>query len=97
MRHRLLCHISRFHSSLVANSERSHAWDIFASVALVRPPIIAPPMNDVEKRYYDLMLKREFEGSFRCDFELRQLRDERYFFVGFHLYVFSHLVMYFMF
>ncbi|VDO22616.1 Uncharacterized protein BM_BM6861 [Brugia malayi] len=74
---RILCHISRFHSSLAVSSEHSHIWDIFASIALVRPPIIAPPMNDIEKRYQNFMLQRELEDSLRCDFELRQLRDER--------------------
>ncbi|CAG9534977.1 unnamed protein product [Cercopithifilaria johnstoni] len=77
MRHRVLYQISRFHSLLAASSERSSVWDIFASIALVRPPIIAPPMNDIEKRYSDFMLQRELEDSLRCDFELRQLRDER--------------------
>ncbi|KAL4003552.1 39S mitochondrial ribosomal protein L46 family protein [Acanthocheilonema viteae] len=77
MRHRVLNQISRLHSSLASSSEGSHVWDIFASVALIRPPIIAPPMSDIEKRYHDFMLQRELENSLRCDFELRQLRDER--------------------
>lgn len=85
MGHRVLYQISRFQSSLAVSSKRSHVWDIFASVALIRPPIIAPPMNDIEKRYHDFMFRRELEDSFRCDFELRQLRDERYFFVTVYL------------
>lgn len=85
MHHRIPYQISRFHSSLASSSERSNIWDIFASVALMRPPIIAPPMNDIEKRYSDFMSQSELEGSLRCDFELRQLRDERYFFVTVYL------------
>ncbi|EFO26460.1 hypothetical protein LOAG_02019 [Loa loa] len=77
MGHRVLRHISSFHSSLTLSSKHSHVWDIFASVALVRPPFTAPPMSDIEKRYHDFMLQRELEDSLRCDFELRQLRDER--------------------
>ncbi|VDK63317.1 unnamed protein product [Onchocerca ochengi] len=77
MGHRILYQVLRFHSSMALNSKCSHVWDIFASVALIRPPIIAPPMLDIEKRYYDLMLQRELENSLLCDFELRQLRDER--------------------
>ncbi|MCP9259637.1 hypothetical protein DINM_002569 [Dirofilaria immitis] len=73
---RILYQALRFHSLLAISGERSHVWDIFASVALIRPPIIAPPMHDVEKRYHDFIFQRELEDSFRCDFELRQLRDE---------------------
>ncbi|VDN39765.1 unnamed protein product, partial [Gongylonema pulchrum] len=51
--------------------------DIFAAVALVRPPVIAPPMNKLEQRYSHVMAEREIECSLRSDFELRQLRDER--------------------
>ncbi|VDP12519.1 unnamed protein product [Onchocerca flexuosa] len=77
MGHRILHQVLRFHSSMAVSSKCSHVWDIFASVALIRPPIIAPPMLDIEKRYHDLMLQKELENSLRCDFELRQLRDER--------------------
>ncbi|VDN06757.1 unnamed protein product [Thelazia callipaeda] len=73
-------HFPRFYSSLATTSERcihSRTWEIFASVALFRPPIIAPRMNEIEQRYHSLMLQKELEDSLRCDFELRQLRDER--------------------
>lgn len=83
MRYKVLYNISRFYSSSASSSERLRVWDIFASVALVRPPITAPPMNDIEKRHHDFMLEKELEDSLLCDFELRQLRDERYFFVTF--------------
>ncbi|VDK68637.1 unnamed protein product [Litomosoides sigmodontis] len=77
MRYKILHNISRLYSSSASNGERLRVWDIFASVALVRPPITAPPMNDIEKRYHDFILQRELEDSLLCDFELRQLRDKR--------------------
>uniref|UniRef100_A0A915PY77 39S ribosomal protein L46, mitochondrial n=1 Tax=Setaria digitata TaxID=48799 RepID=A0A915PY77_9BILA len=77
MSHRALRQLLRFQSSLAVSDRPPHVWDIFASVAVIRPPIIAPPMIDVEKRYHDVMLQKELERSLLCDFELRQLRDER--------------------
>lgn len=60
------------------HAENTKLWDVFAAVALQRSAIIAPPMREIEKRYNEVMLKEEVEKSFLSDFELRQMRDERF-------------------
>lgn len=53
-------------------------WDIFASVVLSRPPVIAPPMSEVEQRFQKLQKAEERENSLMCDYELKTLQDQKW-------------------
>lgn len=51
-------------------------WDISAGVALMRAPVIAPPMTDVEQRYDEACHATENELSLRSNFEIRAIKDQ---------------------
>uniref|UniRef100_F1KX29 Large ribosomal subunit protein mL46 n=1 Tax=Ascaris suum TaxID=6253 RepID=F1KX29_ASCSU len=55
----------------------SQQWDIFAGVALLREPIIAPVMTDAERRYTEVLRRIEEEGSLLSDFELKHIKDTK--------------------
>ncbi|VDK42509.1 unnamed protein product [Anisakis simplex] len=59
------------------NASESTQWDIFAGVALIRQPLIAPSMTEVEKTYADVLQRVEEESSLKCDFELKQIKDSK--------------------
>jgi hypothetical protein len=51
-------------------------WDVSAALALIRPPVIAPKMTEVEQKYDQLNRTEEHEKSLMSDFELRLIKDQ---------------------
>uniref|UniRef100_A0A1I7RJ94 39S ribosomal protein L46, mitochondrial n=1 Tax=Bursaphelenchus xylophilus TaxID=6326 RepID=A0A1I7RJ94_BURXY len=54
-------------------------WDISAAVALIRLPVIAPPLTEIEQKFSDQQRQIEDEGSHLSDFELRIRKDAELF------------------
>ncbi|CEF66837.1 39S ribosomal protein L46, mitochondrial [Strongyloides ratti] len=50
--------------------------EVIASAVLIRPPLCAPPMNDIEKDYNEMNIQMEFRDSLKSDFELEMEKDE---------------------
>uniref|UniRef100_A0A0K0EZ98 39S ribosomal protein L46, mitochondrial (inferred by orthology to a human protein) n=1 Tax=Strongyloides venezuelensis TaxID=75913 RepID=A0A0K0EZ98_STRVS len=50
--------------------------EITASVVLIRPPLCAPSMSDIEKKYMEMQKNIEVRNSLKSDFELKSERDE---------------------
>lgn len=51
-------------------------WDISVGVALLRSPIIAPSMSEIEQKYDNIGKSVEHELSLKSDFELRVIKDQ---------------------
>uniref|UniRef100_A0A914Z5U2 Large ribosomal subunit protein mL46 n=1 Tax=Panagrolaimus superbus TaxID=310955 RepID=A0A914Z5U2_9BILA len=71
---KLSCRFKQVASSALAN-DASKKFDIFASVAICRSPIIAPEMNEIQKKFVHFHNEIEDENSFKSDFELRVEKD----------------------
>uniref|UniRef100_A0A0K0DW78 Large ribosomal subunit protein mL46 n=1 Tax=Strongyloides stercoralis TaxID=6248 RepID=A0A0K0DW78_STRER len=56
--------------------DKSIRSEIIASVVLIRPPLCAPPMNNIEKEYKDMKMQLEFRNSLKSNFELQMEKDE---------------------
>jgi hypothetical protein len=65
-----------FGHSLRTMIKQALKWDISAGVALMRAPVIAPPMTDVERRYDEACHVMENELSLRSNFEIRAIKDK---------------------
>ncbi|VDM42995.1 unnamed protein product [Toxocara canis] len=70
---RYLCTVAP-RAGIAADAQR---WDIFAGVALLRHPIIAPPMTDAEQRYANVRMRIEERESLMSDFELKHIKDTK--------------------
>lgn len=53
-------------------------WDIYASVAICRLPVIAPNLNPIQEKFVEMQQEIEHQNSYKSDFELRKLKDEEY-------------------
>ncbi|CAL2041973.1 unnamed protein product [Caenorhabditis brenneri] len=73
--HRIL---RRFASTTATSTTTvSPKWEIFASVILARPPVVAPPMSEVESRFHRLQMQEEQEKSLLSNYELKTRQDEK--------------------
>uniref|UniRef100_A0A915I8K5 Ribosomal protein L46 N-terminal domain-containing protein n=1 Tax=Romanomermis culicivorax TaxID=13658 RepID=A0A915I8K5_ROMCU len=59
----------------VTSSKNNGKWQIASIVILERLPIIAPPMDDTQQKFHDLMTSLELEKSLLSDHELRGIAD----------------------
>ncbi|CAD5228855.1 unnamed protein product [Bursaphelenchus okinawaensis] len=50
-------------------------WDLSVALALVRLPVIAPKLTDIEQKFQKQQEQIEHEGSLLSDFELRMIKD----------------------
>ncbi len=50
-------------------------FEMAVALALVRPPLIAPPMKDIEQRYDKISQRMELVRSLKSDIEMRQDED----------------------
>jgi hypothetical protein len=71
---KLSCRLKQAASSALANNATSK-FDIFASVAICRSPIVAPEMTEIQKKFVQCHKEIEDENSFKSDFELRVEKD----------------------
>lgn len=51
-------------------------WDVLASVCVERIPVVTPPLNDLQRRYAELLSQLEVEKSLKSDHEIRQENDK---------------------
>jgi hypothetical protein len=51
-------------------------WSISTALMIIRQPLIAPKMTEIEQKYHQFTLRKEIERSLLSDFELRQLKDD---------------------
>ncbi|CAP20645.1 Protein CBR-ECH-5 [Caenorhabditis briggsae] len=71
----LISTLSRRFASSATVTPTAQKWDIFASVILSRPPIIAPKMSEIEERFQKLQKQEEEEKSLLCNYELKTKQD----------------------
>ncbi|KAI5636135.1 39S mitochondrial ribosomal protein l46 domain-containing protein [Phthorimaea operculella] len=51
-------------------------WDIVTGVCVERLPVVTPPMNEIQKKYKNLLSTVEIEKSLKSDHELRHEQDK---------------------
>ncbi|XP_068632758.1 large ribosomal subunit protein mL46 [Battus philenor] len=51
-------------------------WDIVTGVCVERLPVVTPPLNDIQKRYKELLWTIEVEKSLKSDHEIRHENDK---------------------
>uniref|UniRef100_A0AC34Q5H1 Large ribosomal subunit protein mL46 n=1 Tax=Panagrolaimus sp. JU765 TaxID=591449 RepID=A0AC34Q5H1_9BILA len=66
-----------FSSAALAARQESPQWDIFVATAICRLPIIAPEMNEIQKKYVKMQSEIEEATSYKSDFELREAKDRK--------------------
>lgn len=47
------------------------SWDLMTGVCVERLPTVTPPLNDIQKKYKDMLNTIELEKSLKSDHELR--------------------------
>ncbi|XP_034827379.1 large ribosomal subunit protein mL46 [Maniola hyperantus] len=52
------------------------SWDIVAGVCIERLPVVTPPLNEIQKKFKDLLWTIEIEKSLKSDHELRHESDK---------------------
>lgn len=52
------------------------SWDIVTGVCVERLPVVTPPLNEIQKKYQDLLFTIEVEKSLKSDHELRHENDK---------------------
>ncbi|XP_076653659.1 mitochondrial ribosomal protein L46 [Halictus rubicundus] len=57
------------------NIETDGKWDLFSAVCLERHAIITKPMEDIERRYQQMLDQIEFENSLLSDFEIQMKKE----------------------
>lgn len=63
--------------STIAPEPVGKSWDIFVAVALIRPPVAAPPMSVVERRMAIVNEQLDEERSLKSDFELELVKETK--------------------
>ncbi|KAL4716398.1 hypothetical protein ACJJTC_006760 [Scirpophaga incertulas] len=51
------------------------AWDITTGICVERLPVVTPPLNDIQKKYKELLYTIEIENSLKSDHEIRKDND----------------------
>ncbi|XP_041986495.1 39S ribosomal protein L46, mitochondrial [Aricia agestis] len=51
-------------------------WDIITGVCVERLPVVSPPLNEIQKKFKDLLWTVEVEKSLKSDHELRHENDK---------------------
>ncbi|XP_072938652.1 large ribosomal subunit protein mL46 [Epargyreus clarus] len=52
------------------------SWDIVTGVCVERLPVVTPPLNEMQKKYKDMLWQIEVEKSLKSDHELRRESDK---------------------
>ncbi|XP_052756161.1 39S ribosomal protein L46, mitochondrial [Galleria mellonella] len=52
------------------------SWDIATGVCIERVPVVTPPLNEMQKKYKDMLYTLETEKSLKSDHELRHENDK---------------------
>lgn len=56
-------------------STSEEKWDLQAAICLEKKPIVIPNLNDLEKKFKDVLSEIEFEKSLKSEFEIRHEND----------------------
>lgn len=64
-------------SRKLINTSSKSKWDLLSAVCLERHPLITKPMNELEKNYYELLKRIEYENSRKSHYELRLEKEQR--------------------
>ncbi|XP_038214613.1 39S ribosomal protein L46, mitochondrial [Zerene cesonia] len=59
-------------------SRANSSWDVVTSVCVERLPVVTPPINEIQKKFKDLLWTIEVENSLKSDHELRQENDKKH-------------------
>ncbi|KAM3964220.1 mitochondrial ribosomal protein L46 [Aphomia sociella] len=52
------------------------SWDIATGVCIERVPVVSPPLNEIQKRFNNMLYTIEVEKSLKSDHELRHENDQ---------------------
>lgn len=72
----LQCELRIFQAAYVRGIGSKPSWDIVTGVCVERLPVVTPPLNDIQKKYKDLLYTLEIEKSLKSDHELRHENDK---------------------
>ena len=64
---------SKIATTPIKNSDLK--WEICVATCIIRPPVVTPEMNEIEKKYSDLIRKLETRGSLKSDHEMKHLEE----------------------
>lgn len=67
--------IGKIHYNFHAFSALS-SWDIVTGVCVERLPVVTPPLNEIQKKFKDLLWTMEIEKSLKSDHEIRHENDK---------------------
>lgn len=56
-------------------STSEEKWDLQAAICLEKKPIVIPNLNDLEKKFKEVLSEIEFEKSLKSEFEIRHEND----------------------
>lgn len=73
--HHCKFHLYAASYSTLIDNKKSFKTRIFASVCIERMPVITCDMNDLEKRYLNLINEMNIRNSYLSDHELRHIKD----------------------
>lgn len=60
----------------VTGVSTTSSWDIVTGVCIERLPVVTPPLNDIQKKYKDMLATMEIEKSLKSAHELRREQDK---------------------
>ncbi|XP_013187157.1 large ribosomal subunit protein mL46 [Amyelois transitella] len=63
-------------SLLVRGLSNKPSWDIVTGVCVERVPVVTPPLNDIQKKYKNMIYAIEVENSLKSDHEVRHENDK---------------------
>ncbi|XP_026315672.1 39S ribosomal protein L46, mitochondrial [Hyposmocoma kahamanoa] len=61
---------------LLRGVSTTSSWDIVTGVCIERLPVVTPPLNDIQKKYKDMLATMEIEKSLKSAHELRREQDK---------------------
>lgn len=63
-------------SSRCLTNIKNESWDLFSAICIERSPLIAPPLNALEKAVKQSLEQLEVARSLKSDHEIRLIRDQ---------------------
>ncbi|CAH0581394.1 unnamed protein product [Chrysodeixis includens] len=68
--------LSLCHRIFVKGLSTRSSWDIVTGVCVERLPVVTPPLNEIQKKYKDLLYTLEIEKSMKSAHEIRHENDK---------------------
>ncbi|KAJ0175468.1 hypothetical protein K1T71_008627 [Dendrolimus kikuchii] len=72
----LQCELKLCQRLYTRGASTKQAWDIVTGVCVERLPVVTPPLNEIQKKYNDLLYSMEIEKSLKSNHEIRRENDK---------------------